>query len=157
MAILAAIWLRLAALLRLLVYLVDMAGLDIGAGVVEIGLFFSGGWWPGFARPRAGPAAGAAAPPPRPAAKLLEIPDDVTQAALLPVAYTQGDDFKPAERRPSQHIPPTGAAGSRGSRRDCWSARGFRWMPSRGCTCPLPSRSLELLGTHRLVLSAHAG
>ena len=38
------------------------------------------------------------------AAEMLGIPDDVTQVALLPVAYTKGDDFKPAERRPPQHI-----------------------------------------------------
>ena len=38
------------------------------------------------------------------AAELLGIPDDVTQCALLPVAYTVGDDFKPAERRPPEHI-----------------------------------------------------
>ncbi|MEM7034460.1 MAG: nitroreductase family protein [Chloroflexota bacterium] len=33
-------------------------------------------------------------------ADLLGIPDDVTQAALLPVAYFKGDDFKPAKRLP---------------------------------------------------------
>ncbi len=38
------------------------------------------------------------------AAELLGIPDDVTQCALLPVAYTVGDDFKPATRRPPEHI-----------------------------------------------------
>lgn len=38
------------------------------------------------------------------AAELLGIPDDVTQVALLPVAYTKGDDFKPAKRRPPEHI-----------------------------------------------------
>ncbi len=38
------------------------------------------------------------------AAKLLGIPEDVTQCGLLPVAYTVGDDFKPAERRPPEHI-----------------------------------------------------
>ena len=32
------------------------------------------------------------------AAKLLGIPDDVTQVALLPVAYTKGTDFKVANR-----------------------------------------------------------
>ncbi|MGH9054892.1 MAG: nitroreductase family protein [Acidimicrobiales bacterium] len=32
------------------------------------------------------------------AAALLGIPDDVTQVALLPVAYTTGGDFKPATR-----------------------------------------------------------
>ena len=34
------------------------------------------------------------------AAEVLGIPDTVTQVAMLPVAYTIGDDFKPAERRP---------------------------------------------------------
>lgn len=38
------------------------------------------------------------------AAELLGIPDDVTQCGLLPVAYTVGDDFRPAERRPPEHI-----------------------------------------------------
>lgn len=37
-------------------------------------------------------------------AALLGIPDDVTQAALLPVAYYTGDDFKPARRRPAREI-----------------------------------------------------
>ncbi|HWP65202.1 MAG TPA: nitroreductase family protein [Candidatus Limnocylindria bacterium] len=41
----------------------------------------------------------------RDAAKLLGIPDTVTQAALLPVAYFTGSDFKPARRLPArQHI-----------------------------------------------------
>lgn len=34
------------------------------------------------------------------AAKILDIPSHVTQAALLPVAYFTGDDFKPAKRLP---------------------------------------------------------
>jgi nitroreductase len=38
------------------------------------------------------------------AAALLGIPDDVTQVALLPVAYTVGDDFKPATRPPIETI-----------------------------------------------------
>jgi len=38
------------------------------------------------------------------AAKLLGIPDDVTQVALLPVAYTIGIDFKPAARPPVEMI-----------------------------------------------------
>ena len=38
------------------------------------------------------------------AAELLGIPDDVTQCGLLPVAYTVGTDFKPASRRPPEHI-----------------------------------------------------
>jgi nitroreductase len=38
------------------------------------------------------------------AAARLGIPATVTQAALLPVAYTIGDDFKPAVRRPVEEI-----------------------------------------------------
>ena len=38
------------------------------------------------------------------AAALLGIPDNVSQVALLPVAYTVGTDFKPAERRPVDEI-----------------------------------------------------
>ena len=38
------------------------------------------------------------------AAELLGIPDTVTQVALIPVAYTKGTDFKPAERRPVGEI-----------------------------------------------------
>jgi nitroreductase len=37
-------------------------------------------------------------------AALLGIPDNVTQAALLPVAYFKGDDFKPAYRVPAQSL-----------------------------------------------------
>ena len=37
-------------------------------------------------------------------AELLGIPDDVTQVALLPVAYTIGTDFKPAARPPVERI-----------------------------------------------------
>jgi nitroreductase len=35
---------------------------------------------------------------------LLGIPDDVTQVALLPVAYTTGDTFSPARRPPVEQI-----------------------------------------------------
>lgn len=38
------------------------------------------------------------------AAELLGIPEDVMQLALLPVAYTRGVDFKPAERPPVEDI-----------------------------------------------------
>jgi nitroreductase len=38
------------------------------------------------------------------AARLLCIPDDVTQVALLPVAYFTGDDFRPAARPPVETI-----------------------------------------------------
>jgi nitroreductase len=38
------------------------------------------------------------------AAALLGIPDTVTQAGLVPVAYTVGDEFKPAQRRPVEEI-----------------------------------------------------
>ena len=40
----------------------------------------------------------------REAAELLGIPDDVTQAAMLPVAYTIGTEFRPAARPPVQDI-----------------------------------------------------
>ena len=40
----------------------------------------------------------------REAAELLGIPDDVTQVALLPVAYTVGGDFRPAARAPVETI-----------------------------------------------------
>ena len=46
----------------------------------------------------------AAIPRMRAAHARLGIPDDVTQVALLPVAYTVGDDFKPATRPPPEHI-----------------------------------------------------
>ncbi|MEZ5341882.1 MAG: nitroreductase family protein [Acidimicrobiales bacterium] len=38
------------------------------------------------------------------AAELLGIPDHLTQAGLLPVAYTKGTDFKPAKRPPVEEI-----------------------------------------------------
>ncbi len=38
------------------------------------------------------------------AAKLLDIPDHITQAGLLPVAYTKGTNFKPAARPPVEEI-----------------------------------------------------
>jgi nitroreductase len=37
-------------------------------------------------------------------AELLGIPDTVTQAALFPVAYTIGTDFRPAQRPPAESI-----------------------------------------------------
>jgi nitroreductase len=40
----------------------------------------------------------------REVAELLGIPDDVTQVALFPVAYTIGTDFKPAARPPVESI-----------------------------------------------------
>jgi nitroreductase len=38
------------------------------------------------------------------AAAVLGIPDDVTQTALLPVGYTIGDTFRPADRPPPETI-----------------------------------------------------
>jgi nitroreductase len=38
------------------------------------------------------------------AAKLLGVPDSITQCALLPVAYTTGGDFKPAQRLPLARV-----------------------------------------------------
>ena len=41
----------------------------------------------------------------REAADVLGIPfDDVTQVALIPVAYTVGTDFKPARRQPLETV-----------------------------------------------------
>jgi nitroreductase len=40
----------------------------------------------------------------REAAELLEIPDTVTMAALLPVAYTTGGDFRTADRKPVEAV-----------------------------------------------------
>lgn len=37
-------------------------------------------------------------------AALLGIPDNVTQAALLPVAYFLGEDFRPAARKPADEV-----------------------------------------------------
>lgn len=37
-------------------------------------------------------------------AEMLGIPDHALQVAMLPVAYTVGMDFKPAERRPTEEI-----------------------------------------------------
>ena len=36
--------------------------------------------------------------------ELLGIPEDVTQAALLPVAYFTGEDFRPAKRTPAREL-----------------------------------------------------
>ena len=38
------------------------------------------------------------------AAEVLGIPDHIIQAAMLPVAYFKGKDFKPAKRRPAPEI-----------------------------------------------------
>jgi nitroreductase len=38
------------------------------------------------------------------AAELLGVPDTVTMAALLPVAYTTGGDFRPADRKPVEAV-----------------------------------------------------
>jgi len=38
------------------------------------------------------------------AAALLEIPNTVTQLALIPIAYYTGDDFKPGKRRAAEEI-----------------------------------------------------
>lgn len=40
----------------------------------------------------------------REAGELLGIPDTVTQVAMIPVAYTVGEEFKPAQRRPVEEI-----------------------------------------------------
>ena len=38
------------------------------------------------------------------ARSILDIPEDITQVALLPVAYTSGDEFSPARRPPVEKI-----------------------------------------------------
>jgi nitroreductase len=38
------------------------------------------------------------------AAQILGIPDQITQAALFPVAYFTGDDFRPASRLPLERV-----------------------------------------------------
>lgn len=38
------------------------------------------------------------------AAAVLDLPDDLTQTVLLPVAYYKGDDFKPAKRLPLSEV-----------------------------------------------------
>lgn len=47
-------------------------------------------------------------------AKILGIPDTITQAALFPVAYYTGDDFKPAKRLPTENF----------VHWDSWNAKG---------------------------------
>jgi nitroreductase len=47
-------------------------------------------------------------------AELLGIPDEFTQAVLLPVAYYTGDDFKPAKRIPARDLTYWNAWGDRG-------------------------------------------
>jgi hypothetical protein len=37
-------------------------------------------------------------------AELLDIPDDVTQVGLVPVAYTLGTEFKAANRQPVDEV-----------------------------------------------------
>lgn len=50
----------------------------------------------------------------REAAEILGIPETITQAALLPVAYFTGTDFKPAKRLPSkEHVHWNGWGGRR--------------------------------------------
>ena len=46
-------------------------------------------------------------------AELLEIPEHVTQAALLPIAYFKGADFKPASRLPARQFTHWNAWGAR--------------------------------------------
>jgi nitroreductase len=47
------------------------------------------------------------------AAAILGIPDGWTQAALLPVAYYKGEDFKPAKRLPLERVSSWNTWGSR--------------------------------------------
>jgi nitroreductase len=48
------------------------------------------------------------------ASALLGIPDHVTQAALLPVAWFSGDDFRPAKRLPARQCTSWNTWGDRG-------------------------------------------
>jgi nitroreductase len=50
----------------------------------------------------------------REVAELLGMPDTVTQAALFPVAYTVGTDFKPASRPPPETVTSWNTWGQRG-------------------------------------------
>ena len=52
----------------------------------------------------------------REAAALLGIPDDITQAALLPVAYITGGDLRPAKRVPAHTLTHWNRWGSRRGR-----------------------------------------
>lgn len=52
------------------------------------------------------------------AARLLGIPDDISQIAMLPVAYTIGTDFKPAKRGPVEEITFWDRWGEQGGDRD---------------------------------------
>jgi nitroreductase len=38
------------------------------------------------------------------AAKIIKVPETITQAALLPIAYFTGKDFKPAKRLPAKQL-----------------------------------------------------
>jgi nitroreductase len=49
----------------------------------------------------------------RETAAILGIPDTVTQAAMIPVAYYTGEDFKPAKRRPVEKVTYLNAWGQR--------------------------------------------
>jgi nitroreductase len=49
----------------------------------------------------------------REAAGILAIPETVTQAAMIPVAYYTGDDFKPARRQPVEKVTYINAWGQR--------------------------------------------
>jgi nitroreductase len=40
----------------------------------------------------------------REVAEILNVPDTVTQVAMIPVAYYTGEDFKPAPRRPVEEV-----------------------------------------------------
>ena len=50
----------------------------------------------------------------REGAEILGIPDTVTQAGLIPVAYYTGEDFKPAARRPIETVTYWNSWGSKG-------------------------------------------
>ena len=72
----------------------------------------------------------------REAAELLGIPADVTQVALLPVAYTLGDDFRPAARAPVETITAWDRWGNVGRCSGLrWSSRSTRTRDGSGASC----------------------
>jgi nitroreductase len=66
----------------------------------------------------------------REAGEVLGIPDTVTQVALIPVAYTTGGDFRPADRRPVEDV----------TYWNRWATAGGVYLTETGtaCTALLP-------------------
>ncbi len=66
----------------------------------------------------------------RKVAELLDIPEHVAQIALLPVAYTRGEEFRPAPRRPLEDV----------SYWNSWGVRRARADPQPGASRPRTHR-----------------